>query len=87
MINVRNVKGSILILVSLDLDTKTMYNNDPETEMEMHVGADQYADKTKEKRIHFDTTAFDAALNNAVAPYLLTLTSKTYVEVQWQEIS
>lgn len=33
IINIRNVKGSIHSLVFLNLDAKTMYNNNPETEI------------------------------------------------------
>ena len=40
MINVRNIKATILSLMVLDLDTKTMYNNNPETEIKMR--ADQF---------------------------------------------
>lgn len=73
MINVRNIKACIRSLVVLDLDTKKMYNNNPETEIKMR--ADQFNTwiKPKEKRSHFDITTFDAALYNKVAPDSLTL--------------
>lgn len=72
IINIRNVKGSIHSLVFLNLDAKTMYNNNPETKNKI-PGADHCADNTKEKPSHFSTTVFDVALLNVVVPNFLTL--------------